>query len=218
MAAKRLIKSPDVKLISASGKVVDKFEPGCSLEYEGKLVPLTRTYGGLIVSTDDSNLLVDDPYITKLYKAGYIVYKNYDKERSDFPASFTDKMYQKYSDALYSAADLATSHAPQWGGANEIWLQNENDFVIFRLNRVIDIVEMNKKRKDNDLTFYPFNKDMDKNATLYLSVFYKRKKKNATYPKALVDSTIKESLIMIGADYHFSSMPVRGMVAKWEGI
>lgn len=218
MAARRLIKFPDVKLISASGEAIDKFEPGCSIEYEGKLVPLTRTYGGLIVSTDDSNLLVDDPYITKLYKAGYIVFKNYDKERSDFPASFTDNMYTEYSNALYNALDALSSHAPSWGGANEIWLQNDKDFIIFRLNRVVDIVEMNKKRKDNDLTFYPFNKDMDKNATLYLSVFFKRKKIEASYPKSMVDGVIKESLITMGSDYHFSSMPVRGMVAKWDGI
>ena len=216
MAARKLIKSPE--LISKSGKIIDKFEPGCTILYEGKQVPLTRTYGGLIVSTDDSNLLVDDPYITKLYKAGYIVFKNYDKERSDFGSDFTDDMYQTYSNALYEAADTSSSHAPAWGGANEIWLENESDFIIFRLNRVIDIVEMNKKRKDNDLTFYPFNKDMDKNATLYLSVFFKRKKKDASYPKAVVDAIIKESLITMGADYHFSSMPVRGMVAKWDGI
>ena len=215
---RKIVKPSECKLIDASGAAITSFKPGCSLIYEGKQIPLDKSYGGIIVSTDDSNLIVDDGFINKLYKAGYVVYKNYDKERSDFTSQFTNEMYTKFINALYEAADESPTHAPCWGPVDEIYLENEFDKITFRINRVTDIVEMNKKRKDNALTFYPFNKDMDRNATLYLSVFYKRKKEGASYSASRINYIIKKALFKLGSDYHFSSMPVRGIIAKWDGI
>lgn len=216
MAARKLIKYPDVKLISSSGLEIDKYESGCNLLYEGKQIPLAMSYGGVIISTNDSNLIVDDGYRYNLVKAGYIVYKNYDKERSsDLDDRFTDKMKDKFIDIMNDMYP-AVIECPSVD--NEFNITHDDYEIAIRINTVEEVVEMNHKRKDNDLPFYPFNKDMDKYGTVYVSVFYKKKSPTGSYPKEIVDTLIKNVMVKFGADYHYTSVRVRSSVIKWSGI
>ena len=97
-------------------------------------------------------------------------------------------------------------------------IEKSGDDIDIRINTVEEVVEMNHKRKDNDLPFYPFNKDMDKYGTVYVSVFYKKKSPTGSYPKEIVDTLIKNVMVKFGADYHYTSVRVRSSVIKWSGI
>ena len=70
------------------------------------------------------------------------------------------------------------------------------------------------------MSFYPFDKSMDKYGTIYVSVFAQKNFKVVNDPDkyTLPESAIKDLVFRLGKDYHFTSLPVKNRIIYWPGL
>ena len=89
-----------------------------------------------------------------------------------------------------------------------------------RFNTVDEIVAKNLNRKDNSLSFYPFNKQMDKFGTIYISIFAEKRNSHANLRNRfnVPDSIIKALIYSLGTDYHYISLPIKNQILFYPGI
>ncbi len=182
---------------------------------------IIQEYGGQIsVQHLDNKYIIDDGYQDVLVKCGYIVYKNYDTERItnvsygvDLRESLLDKI-KTTMETLYKDFEINTS-------ANEVLLStiSGNYSYKFRFNTISDIVTKNYKRKDNSLTYYPFDKSMDKYGAIHVSIFVQKLGKGDDINKYdIPNETIKNLVKELGLEYHYVALPIKGRVLYWPGL
>ena len=59
----------------------------------------------------------------------------------------------------------------------------------------------------------PFDKKMDKYGTLYMSIFAEKINNNTVKNKfAYADLIIKDLIMTLGADYHYTSLPIKNQI------
>ena len=155
--------------IDSNGEKSKVYSPGFMAEIDGKRVlaeDIFINYAGEIAAKVDDQIKVisDYPYYNKLVKAGYFVYKNYDKERVEDPDTgielrkelFTrvmEKLYDILKD-LPDFEDLSYDH--------EYRFSDSSCKYTIKLDSVSAMVNKNMDRKDNNLKYYPYDKNLDK--------------------------------------------------------
>ncbi len=192
----------------------------CDLNVDTSLI--IQEYGGQIVFQYDGNkYIIDDGFQDTLVKCGYIVFKNFDNERINDNSTGTlirDSLVNKIRRAIASLnynAEVETT-------ANEtlMTIKTDNYGFKFRFDTVGNIVTKNYRRKDNNLTYYPFDKSMDKYGTIYVSIFAEKLKydSNDNDKFNIPSEVIKDLLKELGLEYHYISLPIKGRVLYWQGL
>ena len=192
----------------------------CDLNVDTSLI--VQEYGGQIAFQHDGNkYIIDDGFQDTLVKCGYIVYKNFDNERVNDNSEgilIRDSLVNKIRRAVASLnydKEIETL-------ANEtlMTIKTESYSFKFRFDTVGNIVTKNYRRKDNSLTYYPFDKSMDKYGTIYVSIFAEKLKCGCTdndkfnVPSEIIKDLVKE----LGLEYHYVSLPIKGRVLYWQGL
>jgi hypothetical protein len=223
---------------SITEEIIDKYDPDnkdlelvLTLRDSSKLYvehdSICKIYGGqIIVQYNDDRFIIDDGYRNTLIKSGYIIYKDYDNNNvydkdkgielsKNILAAVTDAMKKTIEDekeydncVIYTLDDSAEQ---QYGIVIENHILGYKYTV--RINTVDEIVVKNLRRKDNSLSFYPFDKKMDKYGTLYMSIFAEKINNNTVKNKfAYADLIIKDLIMILGTDYHYTSLPIKNQI------
>ena len=215
-----------------TGETLDRYDPTnpnlqLHLKLKGYWVDvdtslIVQEYGGQIAFQHiDDKFIIDDGFQDILVKCGYIVYKNYDNERiSDNSRGvlIRDSLINKIRRAI---ASLSYENEVKVSGNETLMEMKTNDYQFkFRFDTVSSIVTKNYRRKDNNLTYYPFDKTMDKYGTIYVSIFAKKIKNGCAendkfnIPSEIIKDLVKE----LGLEYHYVSQPIKGRVLYWQGL
>ena len=227
----KLDKKNNFFLDKETGEVLDRYDPtnrNLQLNLKQKdfvlkvdASSIIQEYGGqIVVQHGEDKYIIDDGFQDVLVKCGYIVYRNYDNERIDDISTgvlIRDSLVKKIRRAIISLSydtEVGTS-------VNEtlMKIKSENYLFKFRFDTVSNIVTKNYKRKDNNLTYYPFDKSMDKYGTMYVSIFAKKTKNGSDNDKFNIPSEVIKDLIKeLGLEYHYVSLPIKGRVLYWQGL
>lgn len=209
--------NPDNKDVELTIKLEDSI-----LKVDGSKIQ--DCYGGItIVQHNNNRYIIDDGFQNTLIKCGYIVYKDYDTKHiidKNEGLSVRDSILTSVSKIVNTIEDCEVTTDDE----NQIMISigDESDHYSYtiRFTTVNFIVNKNHIRKDNDLCFYPFDKNMDKFGTIYVSVFAQKnfKKFNEPDKYSVPDNIIRKIIMELGCDYHYISLPVRGRVLYQPGL
>ena len=217
-------------LDKSTGKIVDKYDPknkNLQLVLSLDNIDLTvdansivQEYGGNIsVEYLGNKYIIDDGYQNTLVKCGYIVYKNYDVKRCEYTegVSTRNMIIDNIRTALLKLTDYAEISIV--GNDTTVSIVNGNYSYKIIFSTVNSIVNRNYRRKDNNLTYYPFDKSMDKYGTIHVSIFAQKlsdsdNNDQYSYPMDMISDLIK----LLGWSYHYISMPIKGRLVYWEGL
>lgn len=227
----------------STGEIIDRYDPANKnvelhltlpesiLVVDGENI--VQEYGGnIIVQYNDDRYIIDDGFANTLIKCGYIVYKDYDVEHKVSPSvgktlrnsiiesirELLPGLAKKYNIKGSDLSKLVTCE----GNESIVYIGNESDHFTYmiKFNTVNFIVNKNHIRKDNSLSFYPFDKSMDKYGTIYLSVFAQKNfnKFNDPDKYSIPDAFIRDLVSQLGIDYHYISLPIKSRVIYWNGL
>lgn len=202
---------------------------------------ISRQFDGqIIVQHNDDRYIIDDGYYNTLIKSGYIVYNAYDEINIDpdfkeHGIVLRDGIIKQLRQVImeinkeYNFINGAAPTEPTLeysGNKTTLKIDSENgDFsYTFVFDTINSMVNKNQGRKENDLTFYPFKKSMDRYGTIYLSVFCQKNRHiedNTPKKKYIVpDSIIKEIIKKLNDvdQYHYVSNQVKRRVVYCKGL
>lgn len=220
-------------LDSKTGSRLDKYDPenkdiililklmdGSILNVDASMIDFD--FGGnIIVQHNENRYIIDDGYQMTLIKAGYLVYKDFDVEKEynkEVGLDLRNHLLSEIKNAINSIVDDNFDHVTSFSDT-KIRIQDDSFDYIVAIDTVNGIVSKNQKRKDNSLPFYPFNKDMDKYGTIYLSIFAKKTKKlsqeEGNIKFKMADHIVAEFVRNLD-DFHFINQPINKRVLYWE--
>ena len=211
--------------LSPDGNVTKKYHPGDSFTIGDKVIPadkISLSFGGRIVADVNGKLeTIDYPYYCKLIKAGYVVYKNYDKELIEDIDSGVEirKLLKKETyNAIMKVLDKMDY--------DFIYEVEEQTFTaiyedkyryVFFVENVDKIVKRNIARRDNNLKFYPYAKGIDKWGVMYLAIFAEplneeSEEDSSSLKYKFPNDLVKELIKTLGTDYHYLSLPIKSRI------
>lgn len=202
---------------------------------------ISRQFDGqIIVQHNNDRYMIDDGYYNTLIKSGYIVFNIYDEitvdpVHKDFGITLRDSIIKAVRRVIlelnreYNFVDGKAPSIPKLeysGNKTTLIVDSENGeySYMFVIDTINNMVNKNQGRKENDLTFYPFKKTMDRYGTLYLSVFCQKNKhiENNTPRKKYIipDMIIKELIKRLNENdqYHYVSNQVKRRVVYCKGL
>lgn len=202
---------------------------------------ISRQFDGqIIVQHNNDRYIIDDGYYNTLIKSGYIVYNAYDEINIDpnfkeHGITLRDGIIKQLRQVImeinkeYNFIDGTAPEKPTMevsGNKTILKIDSENgDFsYTFVFDSINNMVNKNQGRKENDLTFYPFKKSMDRYGTIYLSVFCQKNRHiedNTPKKKYIVpDSIIREIIKKLNEidQYHYVSNQVKRRVVYCKGF
>lgn len=230
-----------------TGEVVKKYSTDRNLNFVMKLEDgsvlqvsndsIKHPYGNqTFFEYDNDKYIIEDGYQSKMIRSGYIILNQYDIEHIEDKKEgieLRDQLLKKVSDAVYDAYYTQRDDGAIFTKENT----NYNEFVLtfrkgaFEYRIVIDtvnsIVTKNQQRKANSLPFYPFNKDMDKYGTLYLSIFVEKfedvecnddKEKYNVAEEVITDIIKYLNKSGDNTSYHYERIIVKRSINFCEGI
>lgn len=202
---------------------------------------ISRQFDGqIIVQHNDDRYIIDDGYYNSLIKSGYIVFQTYDEMtvdpiHKDFGLTLRDSIIKVIRGALmdmnikYNFVDGVAPSEPKLeysGNKTTLQIDDENGeySYLFVVDTINNMVNKNQGRKENDLTFYPFKKSMDRYGTMYLSVFCQKNKhiennsprKKYVIPDAVIRDLIKK--LNENEKFHYVSNQVQRRVVYCKGL
>ena len=233
-----------------TGKVVQRYEDDKNLQLVLTLddsvlniskSKISRQFDGqLIVQHNDDRYIIDDGYYNTLIKAGYIVFQSYDEMtidpiHKDFGIQLRDAIMKAIRGVMmdlnkeYNFVEGKAPSIPKLeysGNKTTLQIDDENGeySYLFVVDTINNMVNKNQGRKENDLTFYPFKKTMDRYGTMYLSVFCQKNKhieENSPRKKYVIpDNIIRELIKRLNEvdNYHYVSNQVQRRVVYCKGL
>lgn len=201
-----------------SGLVSNIYLPGwklcmdldkCNIEIPPQMINLFGGYVSFVYK--DDRFMVDDGFRNNLLDSGYLVFDNYDTKRFSGTSDEGIKMREQKLYMIYNILDsLLSDMFPDSATTKDekaecsFGFSTPQEIVInistsnYKYTVLIDtvnyIVYKNQKRREMGLTFYKFNKKMDKYGTFYVSIFCKRKVCGTEVPSTLFDSSVQKDV------------------------
>lgn len=185
---------------------------------------IKKEYGGdIVVQYNNDKFIIDDGYQPVLCKAGYIVYKDYDKrkeydrEKGEELSEYITELIKDGVCRLYSDNDVDSYYVDVDNTIYGVSQPSKSGFKYkIIISNVSSIVEKNQIRKDNSLPYYPFSTDMDRYGTLYLSIFATKLEEKCGNKYAYSDTFVKKLITALGPDFHFISQPIRKRLVLFD--
>jgi hypothetical protein len=98
-------------------------------------------------------------------------------------------------------------------------IEQNNYHYTVRFETVNSIVNRNYKRKANSLTYYPFEKAMDKYGTIYMSIFAKKMNDGDDSHKFNIPNILTSNLMKeLVSEYYFELLPIKGRIIYCQGV
>lgn len=170
-------------------------------------------YGNQYVTYyDNYKFILDDGFQDILIKAGYIVYKDYNISRIE------DK---EEGLSVRAKVDADVNKAIDKVLIEKVRTADNGYSFTIKSFTVNQIVNMNQARKDNNLPYYPFEKDMDKFGTMYLAIYAKKIDDSNTNDDTkfkFADSLISSIVEQLGPEYHYESLLIKKRLVKTDKI
>ena len=201
--------------IDSNGEKSKVYSPGLMAEIDGNLADdIFINYAGEIAAKigEQIKIISDYPYYNKLIKAGYFVYKDYDRERVEDPdmgVELRKELFVRVMEKLYDTLkdlpdfeDISYDH--------EYRFSYSSCKYTIRLDSVSAMVNKNMDRKDNNLKYYPYDKNVDKYGCLYLRIYGQNTSEESddTKNRRYASKIVKKTLSKMG-EYHFKDLPIR---------
>lgn len=194
--------------------------------------------GSRFFEYNGTKYVIDDPDFSSLIRTGYIVLDDFDTIQNNKEAG---KIIRKMiNEIIFNILDVNVSADHNW---TKLIINNDNLEVTindgcFRYHLKFDtvnrIVNKNISRREQQLPFYPFDKNMDKFGTYYLSVFCERicdmdilyEPNKEKYPKAdqiiddIISSMNHQVIEVLGKPrkFKFHSLDIRKKIYDCETI
>lgn len=204
-------------------EVQDRYDPEKNLNFtctiNGSVVNIMKEEihfdeGTIFFDHDSNHYVVDDGYRNTMIRAGYLVYQDYDERFSDKKEG--KDLRRSIRAALVSLLGLGnpyivyqfeiTDMVPIENDGFEVYIESDICFYTVVFDTVTGVVAKNQKRKEKGLSFFPFLKNMDKNGTLYVSIFMQNKtvkELKEDIPKINPDQFIDALIEGLGEDYKY---------------
>jgi hypothetical protein len=193
-------------------------------------------YGGhLSFVFDGIKYIVDDGYRNSLARAGYIVFQNYDNEK-EYNYNNGQALNEKIFDDIREASAVIekeisedsskfTSFSYRSAGSQYSAVLSDGIYK-YTVDIVTnsDIVAKNRKRKINNLSFYPFEKNMDRYGTVYMAIYCEKifsivdEHVVPKYYKYNVCDDIVKLYINHLHEYHYDQMEITRHIVKYTDI
>lgn len=220
-----------------TNEIIEKYDPENT-----DIVLVVRLEDGSVLNVDSSQIhqqvggsiyfdyfedryLIDDDYQDLLIRSGYIVIDDYDKKFEmdrekgiELRKNIIEKIKGKCNnDPIDYDVPLDINH-----GINETKIEFEKGgfrYTVY-INTINNIVTKNQTRKMNQLPFYPFDKNMDKYGTLYLSMFC-QKLEPVDSPNSRFEiaedfiSKLIKSLSEIDNQVHYVPLMIKKRIVHW---
>lgn len=222
----KLDKKNNYFLDKTTGEIIEKYDSenkNLQLKLSSRIIDgssIIQEYGGqIVVQESEDKYIIDDGYRNILIKAGYIVYRQYDIDRiEDFKLG--NEIRSNLIDAVRASIMKVCNNCTIKSIGNETMIEiSENGYAyIIRLDTISNIVNKNYKRKDNSLTYYPFEKSMDKYGTIYMSIFAQKLYNNDNDKYETANNIIRDLIKELGIEYHYTSVSIKGQVLYWPGL
>ena len=231
---------------SSTGEKIMKYDPSnqnllLSIQVDDSILQIeasniTQEFGGeIVVFYNGDKYIIDDGFQNVLLKSGYIVFKDFDQIKEFDPEignQIRSNIFYDIMETIPEALEVIHSelrYAFIDSNDSMISFKVEQEDLpydyTFKIDTINSIVSKNLIRKGNSLAFYPFDKNMDKFGTVYLSVFAQRKLKfgyedpNAKPEKYVIaDIVIRELIKKLGSNYHYIAQIIKRRVIDWNGI
>lgn len=230
----KLDKRNNYLLDSSTGERLERFDPKNEntlliLKLDNSVLnvdykQIQHNFGNIIVQHNEDRYIIDDGYQNTLIKAGYMVYKDYDTVNEfdkskgvELRTSLIEKVYATLLDMLSQDFDPEYMHKIP---CKEIGIRTDLFEYTVNIDTINGIVAKNQVRKENSLPFFPFEKDMDKYGTVYVSV-YAQKICKITQDQGDTKFKFAETLVRdltntLGDDFKFHNMPITKRVLYWN--
>lgn len=188
----------------------------------------TQFGGQLLFEYNGDKYIIDDGYRDILIRCGYLVMDNYDKI-NQFNKETGKVIRAQYLSQVNNA--ISYLNETKYGGTNYIEKNSiKNTFqkygytITVYIDSVNNLVTKNQQRKANMLAYYPFDKNMDKYGTLYVSIFAKKElevKDKEKYKAAdgFIEDIV-EQLYKTQSDhnYKFVGEQIKKRLNNWPGL
>ena len=199
------------------GNKTEKFVAGkTSLIVNSRKIPaenLFINYGGYIVAkVDGNNETIDYPYYNRLVKAGYVVFRDYDKERIHVSEGYSIRAEVLHT-VLEAIRTLIKEYNATVDGNTFILDSDEGTYTVY-IDTVDNMVTKNMSRRDNNLKYFPYDKEVDRFGCVYLAIFEEPSKLEKD-GKAFATSFVKKLIGML-PEYHFNNLPVKSRIIYTE--
>lgn len=165
-------------------------------------------------------IIIDDGWKSTLQRCGYIVYKDYDKNMITIHEKGV-AIKNKIREHVYSTLSDMNLEVEETGPFKfkfSVISKDGKYQYIFYIDSLSSIVNKNQARKYNNLQYLPFRKEMDKYATLYLSVFSKRIKPSTkdTDNREEIDQIIAKIMLNLGIEYKYVSNILNARILEFD--
>lgn len=168
----------------------------------------------VIIGKDNSStFIIDDGYRNSMIRAGYLVYRDYDKNHITDKTEgniLHEKILESVSDVLFDYCDNGNNPMVSFtdGKSEDFYLKKDGYKFNVTIYDNIEIVKINEERKINGLQFYPFDKNMDNYGTLYITIHCQRYEDTDVKNTVIADSILKY-IIDNTEDIRYISMDIK---------
>ena len=179
------INSDNYFLDPATSSRIEKYTQGCYFVYGDQVISdlyLDPKSKNIMFTIDNDRHIIDDHYQSMLIRAGYLVYQDYDTHYCENPEEgwvIHDKFVDMIKESIMKLNPKEVNLEDRNRMYFEIYKNNYKYTVI--ISHISVIVQKNQERKINDLSFYPFDKQMDKYGTVYCSIYAQKLYKDDSY-------------------------------------
>ena len=227
----KLDKRDNYLLDSSTGERLEQYDPSNKntlliLKLDNSILnvdssKIKKKFGNIFVQYNDDKYIIDDGYQNTLIRAGYIVYQNYDTENIFDKRLGTNirnsLLCNSFNNMLHLIPVDWFSRALPY---SDIKFNDGNFIYRINFNTVNNIVTKNQKRKENSLPYFPFDKNMDKYGTIYITV-YAQKTKKLTQEEGnnkfiLADDLIFKLIKRLGKEYKYLPMTITKRIMYWD--
>lgn len=127
----------------------------------------------------NTRYIIDDGYQNVLIRCGYLIMNSYDQEKIDDKVKgyeIRNQFFNNIKLALPKVISDMGIDTPIDYKSQSIEFYFEKNGFLYRVSfdTISNIVAKNQQRKINDMIYYPFEKNMDKYGTIYLTIFCKK--------------------------------------------
>ena len=222
------------KFTNSNGDIIKKYDPTIKdlqfhyynkIENKRDVIPaenIHMQFGGAIAFIKDGDkFIIDDGYRDILCGCGYLVYNNYDKERV-VDKQLGINIRTNIMNDILASFDSSTI---LYNSSSRISIKGESQCYMYTINfsTTSDIVNRNTQRKENNIPVYPFDKNMDKYGTWYVSIFGEKKldaidtKNIKEFDLMIIVNMILERLNKLNP-YKYCPLVIKRRIINWEGL
>ena len=230
----KLDKRYNYLLDSSTGERLERFDPNNKntlliLKLDNSILNVDSSeihydFGNIIVQHNDDMFIIDDGYQNTLVKAGYIIYRDYDTNKEfdkskgiELRNTLIGRIYEQLYEMLTKEFDEDyISRIP----CKEIAVRTDLFEYTINIDTINGIVAKNQQRKENSLPFFPFEKDMDKYGTAYITIYaqkiHKLTQEQGDAKFKYANSIISDLINELGFEFRFHNMSISKRILYWN--